>query len=132
MLLQCMYLDLKTKHKVCATLNSCRVSLHPCGSLATRNLPVSKVLGYLTQSDQNNLQIIQFLTTDPEVVSDSEVTVRQLGRIMQKIFLLNQEPAFANGFGNGLERLVSKGLFPLFLKTFVATISAQFTSFCPN
>ena len=42
--------------------------------------------------------------------SDSEVTVRRLGKIMQRIFLLIQEPAFAESLGNGLERLVSQGL----------------------
>ena len=42
--------------------------------------------------------------------SDSEVTVRRLGKIIQRILLLNQEPAFAEPLGNGLERLVSLGL----------------------
>ena len=47
--------------------------------------------------------------------SDSEVTVRRLGKMIQRIFffLLNQEPAFAESFGNGLERLV-----PQFLENF--------------
>ena len=37
--------------------------------------------------------------------SDSEVTVRRLNKIIQRIFLLNRGPAFAESLGNGLERL---------------------------
>ena len=48
--------------------------------------------------------------------SDSEVTVRRLGKIIQRIFLLNQEPAFAKSLGNGLERLISQGLFYFYRK----------------
>ena len=41
---------------------------------------------------------------------DPEVGVRRLGKIIQRIFfLLNQEPAFAESLGNGLERLISQG-----------------------
>ena len=49
---------------------------------------------------------------------DSEVTVRRLGKIIQRIFLLNQEPAFAESLGNGLERLVSQGLFYFYIILF--------------
>ena len=48
--------------------------------------------------------------------SDSEVTVRRLGKIIQRIILLNQEPAFAEPLGNGLERLVSQGLLYFYRK----------------
>ena len=48
--------------------------------------------------------------------SGSEVTVRRLDKIIQRIFFLNQEPAFAESLGNGLERLVSQGLFYLYRK----------------
>ena len=47
--------------------------------------------------------------------SDSEVTVRRLGKIIQRIFLLNKEPAFAEPLGNGLERLVSQELFYFYI-----------------
>ena len=49
--------------------------------------------------------------------SDPEVTVRRLGKIIQGFFLLlNQEPAFAEPLGNGLERLVSQGLLFFYRK----------------
>ena len=44
-------------------------------------------------------------------------------------FYPNQEPAFAKPFGNGVVRLGSQGLFPQFLKTFVASFPSR-TS-CP-
>ena len=43
----------------------------------------------------------------------------------------NQEPAFAEPFGNGLKRLSSQGLFPPYL-TLDASIFAAFTSSRPN
>ena len=59
---------------------------------------------YLTYVNYNNRRIRTH-------ESDFEVTVRRLGKIIQRIFfLLNQEPAFAEPLGNGLERLVSQGL----------------------
>ena len=48
--------------------------------------------------------------------SDSEVTFRRLGKIIKRIFFLNQDPAFAQRVGNGLERLVSQGLFYFYRK----------------
>ena len=38
--------------------------------------------------------------------------VRRLGRIIQRIFLPNQEAALVEPFGNGLERVSFQGLFP--------------------
>ena len=48
--------------------------------------------------------------------SDFEVTVRRLGKILQRTFLLNLEPAFAEPLGNGLERLAFEGLFYFYRK----------------
>ena len=46
----------------------------------------------------------------------AQSSVRRLRKIIQRIFLLNQEPAFAESLGNGLERLVSHGLFYFYRK----------------
>ena len=43
--------------------------------------------------------------------STSRVAVRRLGRIIQRIFLPNQEAALVEPFGNGLVRVGSQGLF---------------------
>ena len=45
----------------------------------------------------------------------SRVAVRRLGRIIQRIFLPNQEAALVEPFGNGLVRVGSQGLFSPFL-----------------
>ena len=37
--------------------------------------------------------------------NDSSDTVRWLGTILQRVFALNQQPAFAEQFGNGLVTL---------------------------
>ena len=47
--------------------------------------------------------------------STSRVTVRRLGRIIQRIFLPNQEAALVEPFGNGLVRIGSQGLFSPYL-----------------
>ena len=46
--------------------------------------------------------------------------VRRLGKIIQSIFVPNQEPEFAWPFGNGPVRVGTQGLFRPCLKTFVA------------
>ena len=43
--------------------------------------------------------------------STPQVAVRRLGRIIQRIFLPNQEAALVEPFGNGLVRVGSQGLF---------------------
>ena len=43
--------------------------------------------------------------------STSEAAARRLGRIIQRIFLPNQEAALVEPFGNGLVRVGSQGLF---------------------
>ena len=48
--------------------------------------------------------------------STSEAAARRLGRIIQRIFLPNQEPAFAEPFGNGKSRF--PGVLSLLLETF--------------
>ena len=47
--------------------------------------------------------------------STSGAAARRLGRIIQKIFLPNQEAALVEPFGNGLVRVGSQGLFPPYL-----------------
>ena len=47
--------------------------------------------------------------------STSRVAVRRLGRIIQRIFLPNQEAALVEPFGNGLVRVGSQGLFSPYL-----------------
>ena len=47
--------------------------------------------------------------------STSGATVRRLGRILQRIFLPNQEAALVEPFGNDLVRVGSQGLFPPYL-----------------
>ena len=47
--------------------------------------------------------------------STSGVAVRRLGRIIQRIFLSNQEAALVEPFGNGLVRVGSQGLFSPYL-----------------
>ena len=53
--------------------------------------------------------------------STSRVAVRRLGRIIQRIFLPNQEPALVEPFGNGLVRVGSQGLFSPYLWTYGAS-----------
>ena len=43
--------------------------------------------------------------------STSGAAARRLGRIIQRIFLPNQEAALVEPFGNGLVRVGSQGLF---------------------
>ena len=43
--------------------------------------------------------------------STSAVAARRFGRIIQRIFLPNQEAALVEPFGNGLVRVGSQGLF---------------------
>ena len=43
--------------------------------------------------------------------STLRVAVRRLGRLIQRIFLPNQEAALVESFGNGLVRVGSQGLF---------------------
>ena len=46
--------------------------------------------------------------------------VRRLGKLIQSIFVPNQEPAFSWPFGNAPVRVGTQGLFPLVFETFVA------------
>ena len=57
--------------------------------------------------------------------TDSEVPVYRWGKIIQRIFLLNQEPAFAEPLGNDLERLAFPGALTTFIKNFCCY------NFCP-
>ena len=59
---------------------------------------------------------------------ESEVTIHKI--IQRTLFMLNQEPAFAEPLGNSLERLFSQGTYQ-FYKHFAATIFARFILFCP-
>ena len=47
--------------------------------------------------------------------STSAAAVCRLGRIIQRIFLPNQEAALVEPFKNGLVRVGSQGLFPSYL-----------------
>ena len=47
--------------------------------------------------------------------STSRVAVSRLGRMIQRIFLPNQEAALVEPFGNGLVRVGSQGLFSPYL-----------------
>ena len=52
---------------------------------------------------------------EPSRYGDGKAAARRLARIIQRIFLPNQEAALVEPFENGLERAGSQGLFPPYM-----------------